>query len=408
MLMSNKTSYHVTIIGGTGRVGLPLSLVLAKRHKVLIIDKNQESLQLLAEKKMPFREKGAQSILKKVINKTLFLTSDLKHLSKSRFIIIAIGTETNNDNQPDYSGLNRLLEEIVPFLGPHQSLILRSTLLPGTTKRIQTFFKKKKCPIHVSYCPERIAEGNAIKELESLPQIIASFHKLTQRKVASLFRTVANKIIFLDPLEAELTKLFTNAYRYIHFSIPNQFYMISGYFDADFEKIYEAMTDDYPRTKTFPKPGFTAGPCLFKDTIQLSSFTNNTFWLGYSAMLVNENLPSFIIKEMKKEIKLLGLKVGLLGMTFKADIDDPRASLSFKLKKQLEIEGAKISCSDPYLKYDHFVSEKEILKTSDIVIICVPHSQYQSLKLKNISFINVWKFQFNIKKLKTKALKKTK
>ena len=149
------------------------------------------------------------------------------------------------------------------------------------------------------------------------------------------------KIITTSIKEAELIKLFSNAWRYIQFATANQFYMISENFGVDYNQVRSAMVDGYERAEKLPSAGFAAGPCLLKDTMQLSAFYNNNFLLGHTAMMVNEGLPNFIVEDLRKRYDIGKTTVGILGMAFKADIDDVRDSLSFKLGKILLFHGRK-------------------------------------------------------------------
>ena len=192
-------------------------------------------------------------------------------------------------------------------------------------------------------------------------------------------------------MEAELAKLFTNSWRYIQFATANQFYMLAESMGLDFYKIYYAMTHNYPRTKGFPKAGFTAGPCLFKDTMQLSSFSQNSFFLGHSAMLINEGLPLFLVQQLKKDENIEDKVVGILGMAFKAESDDIRSSLSYKLKKILEFEAKSVVCTDVHVKDETFLSLNETLEKADILILGAPHKEYRNIKTHK-KIIDVWNF----------------
>jgi UDP-N-acetyl-D-mannosaminuronic acid dehydrogenase len=246
----------------------------------------------------------------------------------------------------------------------------------------------------VSFCPERIAEGKAMEELRSLPQLIASYDKKSLSQARELFGVLTDEVIVLKPIEAELAKLFTNVWRYLQFAIANQFYQIAAQNDLDFYKIYNAATQNYPRIKGFAKAGFAAGPCLFKDTMQLASFANNNFFLGHAAMLINEGLPNFIIQKLKEKHDLKTKVVGILGMAFKGDSDDPRESLSYKLKNALQIEAGSVICSDQFIKNESFIPAKELIKKSDIIILGTPHSEYKKLKLnyKSKVIVDIWNF----------------
>ncbi|MDB5049468.1 MAG: nucleotide sugar dehydrogenase [Fibrobacteres bacterium] len=391
--MPESFEYDVCVIGGAGHVGLPLSIALAdKGRKVIIQDINQSAFALIESGKMPFLDKGAEPMLARVINKTLFATTDPAVAGKSRYVIVVIGTPVDGHLNPELRTLNRLCDELGPNLRGEQVVILRSTLYPGTTERIRNILKKFNPKVEVCFCPERIAQGKAVEELHTLPQIVSGFTPDAIEQVSDLFRLLTKDVLALPPLEAELTKLFTNSYRYIQFAIANQFYMIAGDYGADFHRVYEAMTHNYPRLADFPRPGFASGPCLFKDTMQLSAFTNNKFFLGHGAMLINEGLPNFLVEQTKKRMNLRGKWAGILGMAFKADSDDKRDSLSYKLRKVLEMEAASVLCSDAYIREEGFVAEERLIADSDVIFIGAPHARYKDLDFKGKPVVDVWDF----------------
>jgi UDP-N-acetyl-D-mannosaminuronic acid dehydrogenase len=233
-----------------------------------------------------------------------------------------------------------------------------------------------------------------MEELKSLPQIVASFDEGSLHQASELFMILTGQIIPLRPIEAELAKLYTNVWRYLQFAASNQFYQIATQNGLDFYRIYDAVTRDYPRTKGFAKAGFAAGPCLFKDTMQLAAFANNSFFLGHAAMLINEGLPNFIVQKLKEKTDLKTKIVGILGMAFKGDSDDSRESLSYKLKKVLAIETGQVLCSDPLVKDDSLVPADILIKKSDIIILGAPHSEYKKLKLDFASktIVDIWNF----------------
>ena len=129
------------------------------------------------------------------------------------------------------------------------------------------------------------------------------------------------------------------------FAVANQFFMIADQAGVEYSNVLHAIREDYPRAEDLPGPGFAAGPCLFKDTMQLAAFTSDHFPMGQAAMQVNEGLPAYIVSALERRYGgLKGKTVGILGMAFKAESDDTRASLSYKLRKLLPGPGQR-SCA---------------------------------------------------------------
>lgn len=390
-----KFNYDICIVGGLGHIGLPLGISFAKAgKKVILYDINQKSTELVLKGKMPFNEAGAEPLLGETINKTLFISSEKNVISQSHFVILTIGTPIDEHLNPQFALFKNSLEEILAFLNDNQHIIIRSTVYPGTTDKIQEMLRQKGKKTRVSFCPERIAEGKAIEEIKSLPQIISSFDQESLAEASELFLNLTSQTIPLKPIEAELAKLYTNVWRYLQFAMSNQFYQIATQNNLDFYRIYDAAMKDYPRIKGFAKAGFAAGPCLLKDTMQLASFANNSFFLGHAAMLINEGMPNFIVQKLKEKHNLKTKTVGILGMAFKGDSDDSRESLSYKLKKILAIEAKCVLCSDPYVKDETLVPQGQLLEKSDIIILGASHSEYKKIKLDFTSktIIDIWNF----------------
>ncbi len=391
--------YEACIIGGAGHVGLPLGVALALNGlKTVLFDINEEALRKIRSGRFPFKEKNGDESLKRVLSeKTLFIAEGAEAISQSRFIFLVIGTPIDEYLNPHLRGIFKALDKYFDYFRDGQILILRSTVYPNTSERIQNYFADRNKKVSVAFCPERIVEGNALHELQNLPQIISAFDSGTLAQVENLFgRITKRKIIPTKPVEAELAKLFSNAWRYIHFSIANQFFMIAADHGLDYSRIHKAMTEDYERNKDIPKPGFAAGPCLLKDTMQLAAFNNNNFFLGHAAMLVNEGLPNYIMQKLSRELPDLHTKtVGILGMAFKADSDDQRDSLSFKLRKIAEAKCKNVLCHDFHIENPSFHPLDKVLGESDIIILASPHSDYKNIdltKYKNKKIVDIWNF----------------
>lgn len=387
-------TYDMCIVGGGGHIGLPLGLAFADAGKrIIALDVHQPTIEKIQSKQMPFHEEGAQELLEKYYGNQFWISSDKNSMRQSKFIIIVIGTPVDEHLNPQFGLFKQLFDDLIPYLEPHHHIILRSTVYPGTTEKIDAYLKSKGVNVKMSFCPERIAQGKAMTELYSLPQLVAACHASYQQEVEELFGLLACEVIALKPLEAELAKLFTNTWRYIQFATANQFYQLAEQNGADFYTIYNAITHNYPRTKGFPGAGFAAGPCLFKDTMQLAAFGNNNFFLGHAAMLINEGMPNFIVQELKKSHDLTTKTVGILGMAFKANNDDLRESLSVKLKKIVEVESYRVLCSDIHVHKESYVSTQQLINEADIVILGTPHREYADLVFrKDQVVVDIWNF----------------
>lgn len=381
---------HVGIIGGAGHVGLPLGLSFARAGlDVVLFDVNEASIETLRAGEVPFLEHGAEELLREHLGRRIHLSSDPRCLSEVDNVVCVIGTPIDEHLNPKFDGLLRAIDAIRRYLRSDQLFILRSTVFPGATSQISAHLEQHLPGIDVAFCPERVVQGRAIEEISSMPQIISGINERSLSRARELFAKISPSTIELEPLEAELAKLFCNSWRYVTFAVANQFYAMCAKSDIDYYTIWDAMTRDYPRLQGLPKAGFAAGPCLFKDTMQLSAFFAEAFPFGHSAMLVNENLPGTIIELLDKKIGIAGKTIAILGMAFKGDNDDIRESLAFKLRKQLKLRCREVVCSDEFASLPWFVPMDEAIARADAVVIGAPHSRYKSLQLTK-PFIDPW------------------
>ncbi len=385
---------QLVIIGGCGHVGLPLGIVFATCGvNVVLLDIDQHKIDIVNGGRMPFMEKSAEELLKSVIGKSLMATSDHSCLRNADAAIAVIGTPVDEHLNPTVTHLYGHIDSTLDPLPDGALLVLRSTVYPGVTKLVYDRVRSRGRRIHVAFCPERIAEGKAMEEIRTLPQIISAFEPEALRLVRELFAIINDDLIELDPLEAELAKLFTNSWRYLNFAISNQFYVIAESCGLNFYRIYEAVTRRYPRMKNFASAGFAAGPCLLKDTLQLSAFSSNNFFMGHAAMLINEGLPNFVVSHLRK-CGLQGKTVAILGMAFKGDSDDSRESLSYKLRKLLALEAKEVLCTDPYVEDKGLIPLEEAIRRADIIVFGAPHSIYRAMLLPSEKeVVDVWGFR---------------
>jgi UDP-N-acetyl-D-mannosaminuronic acid dehydrogenase len=331
---------------------------------------------------MPFAEPGAQAPLERALAAgTLVASTDPAIVSTGEHVVVVIGTPVGENLEPDQSAIPNALQSCAAHLGAGQILILRSTVYPGVTARVEKMAAGLGVDIDVAFCPERIAEGHAMTELFELPQIVSSRTSRGLARASDLFRKLTPTLVPMTPEEAELAKLFTNVWRYIKFATANQLYMMANDRGLDFERIRQGLVLDYPRAEDMPGAGFAAGPCLFKDTMQLAAFNNNNFALGHTAMAINEGLPLYLVARLEQRFDLSSMTVGVLGMAFKGESDDIRSSLAYKLKRLLAFKADRVLCTDPYVTTDPDLTPlAEVLAEADLLIIAAPHPEYAALE----------------------------
>jgi UDP-N-acetyl-D-mannosaminuronic acid dehydrogenase len=366
----------------------------SKGFNTVIYDLSVSAMERLASGEMPFLEEGGEPLLRQVLaDKMLTFSNDASSVSGVQYVIVTIGTPIDEFHNPKLDLVQQCIDTLLPHLTDGQTIVLRSTIFPGVSDWVHRYLRDAGKRVHVAFCPERVVQGYSIRELQSLPQIISGTTPEAEASAARLFSAIAPKVVSMRPKEAEFAKLISNAYRYIEFAATNQFYMMVKSAGCDYNRVLAGLRDDYPRATALPGPGFAAGPCLFKDTLQLAAFMNNTFGLGYAAIQVNEGLPAFIIDQLAAQYQLSEMTVGILGMAFKANSDDTRASLSYKLKSLLEYKARTVLTTDPLVQTDReLLPLEDVIRRSDLLILGTPHREYKKLDLGGKPVFDVWNY----------------
>ncbi|HYM49821.1 MAG TPA: nucleotide sugar dehydrogenase [Candidatus Limnocylindrales bacterium] len=382
----------LVVVGGCGHVGLPLALCFADVGcRVGIYDIDGHALEQVSGGQMPFREEGAAPLLRAALaaNRLVF-SREPALCARAAVVIMVIGTPIDEFLNPSTRLFDRVIEQLAPHLQDGTLVVLRSTVYPGVTDFVDERLRRAGRAVQVVFCPERVAEGHAIEEMRSLPQLIGANDEASYERAAELFSRLDVELVRVTRKEAELAKLLTNAWRYIRFAIANQFFEIAHAAGVDYTRVLHAVRYHYPRARDLPGPGFAAGPCLLKDTMQLAAFSPDHFPMGHAAMLINEGLPGYIIDTLDRRRKLSGRTVGILGMAFKGESDDARTSLAYKLKKLAAFKGARVLCTDPFVRDPELVALDEVIEKADCLIIAAPHDAYRSLPLNGHEVVDIW------------------
>ena len=386
-----ESKRNAVVVGGGGHVGLPLSIVLANSGiETYAFDISEDVVNMINSGQMPFQEDDAEINLARALElQKLKATTNPECITKSHYIIVVIGTPVDEHLSPNPNSVVSAILELERYLHEGQVILLRSTVFPGVTRKVFVEMRKRFPKIRLAYCPERIIEGQALKEIKTLPQIIGAYDNESFEAAKVLFDQIGVESIHVTPEEAELAKLFTNVWRYIKFASANQFWMMANDLGVDYEEVRRAIAYKYPRAADLPSAGFAAGPCLFKDTMQLSALVQQNFPLGHSAMMINEGTPGYLVRRIKQKYDLRNMTVGILGMAFKGNVDDTRSSLAYKLRKLMMFEAKDVLISDPFTKDVRNTPIEKVLEESDLLIIGAPHTQYKTMKIKK-PVIDIW------------------
>jgi UDP-N-acetyl-D-mannosaminuronic acid dehydrogenase len=382
----------LVIVGGGGHVGLPLALSFADVGcRVGIYDLDSAKVDQIQTGEMPFMERGADELLVRLLSTgRLELSTRPEILARTRCVVLVIGTPIDEFLNPSTRIFQRAIDELGPHLCRDSLVVLRSTVYPGTTQYVEERLAAARPELHVAFCPERVSEGHALEEIRSLPQLIGASDDEAFERACLLFAQLDVEVVRTTPVEAELAKLLTNTWRYMKFAIANQFFQIADSAGVDYNNVLHAIRHNYPRAADLPSPGFAAGPCLLKDTMQLAAFCPDHFPMGHAAMLINEGLPGYLVERLDRIGLVRGRTVGVLGMAFKGESDDPRTSLSYKLKKLLAFRGAVVLTTDPYVPDPELTPLPEVLARAEVLVIGAPHHAYRELPLNGHHVVDIW------------------
>ncbi len=410
----------VSVIG-LGRVGLPLALSFADRGlRVIGIDNDPARLGALREGVMPFQETGAQELLDRVHGHHaagaegevaadrgggeneggrenegrggasgerrgqgrghLELSERVADAARARHIVITLGTPSFSHIEIDMRDIRSALDDLLGVLAPGHSLVLRSTVAPGTTEFVAGYLAKHRGfrigeEVFVAHAPERIAAGRFLEEIDTLPCIVGGVGARSGEVVAELFSVFDAPIVFTTPVQAELAKIWANILRYTLFALPNLLMMDCERHGANVFEVIDLVNRDYPRGG-LAQPGLTAGTCLRKD-FTFSEERSPAPGMLLAVSRVNESVPLFLVEGMRRRLgSLANRKVAVLGLAFKADTDDERDSLAHKLIRLLERELADVAAHDPQVATPTAPLE-EVLAGADAVVVAANHSEFR-------------------------------
>src|ERR687887_1312445 len=368
---------------GLGRIGLPLALSFADRGlEVTGVDKAPGVLESIGAGRMPFEEPGTQDLLERVLpSGRLRLTHRIEEAAGCEHIVLTLGTPAFSHIEIDISDIRSATDDLLPLLREGHSLILRSTVAPGTTDWLAGYVEQRRGftageDVFVSHVPERIAANRFLEEISTLPCIVGGVGEASGERAARLFEALGAPIVQTTPVEAELAKIWTNILRYTTFALPNLLMMDCERYGANVFDVIELINRDYPRAG-MAMPGLTAGTCLRKD-FAFSEEKSNSPGVLLGVSRVHESVPLFLVDGVKRRLGTLReRKVAVLGLAFKRDTDDERDSLAHKLIRLLERELADVAVHDPVVATPTATFE-DAVAGADVVIVATNHTAYST------------------------------
>jgi len=388
--LGSRFACDVVIVGGCGHAGLPLAVAFAERGaKVVSYDISDRAIEAVNAGRLPFHEPAVERSLRRAVNAgRLVASADPAVVAAAEHVIVIISDlDEHASGRPD--SIRAALARCSDHFRDDQILILRSITTPGTTAIAEKMVASRGIDMDVAFCPDRIAEGMAMTELFELPQIVASRTARGLERASRLFSRLTPELIPMTVEEAELAKLFTNAWRYIRFAAANQFYLIASDIGLDYERIRQCLSRDYPRAGDLARAGFAAGPYLLKDTAGLAR-ANPSFTLGRAAIAINQGMPGYLMSKIELRYDLAAMTVGVLGMAFKGGSDDTRSSLAYLLADLLAAKARDVLCTDPLVTSDpDLLPLEEVLSRADLLVIGAPHPQYRDLRT-DTPVVDVW------------------
>lgn len=378
---------------GLGYIGLPTAAMFASNgHKVVGVDINNKVIKALEKGEVIIEEPYLKNIVGQEVASGNLLASKVPQEADA--FIIAVPTPITKDKKADMDLVKKATESILPCLRKGNIVVLESTSPTGTIKNLIIPILKKKGlkigeELYVGYCPERVLPGNILFELVDNNRIIGGVNRKSAEKIKELYQAfVKGEIYFTDTTTAEMCKLVENTYRDVNIAFVNELSIICENIGANVWEVIK-LCNKHPRINIHqPGPG-VGGHCLAVDPWFLVEKSPNLARIIKLARETNDSMPQFIFNKIENLLKnIKGIKkVTILGITYKANIDDTRESPIINLISLLEKGDYKISVVDPYVKEFRYKLEKvtDAAEGSDLLVLAVNHKDFEALDFEALA-----------------------
>ncbi|MFL2480904.1 MAG: nucleotide sugar dehydrogenase [Verrucomicrobiales bacterium] len=397
-----ENEYAVGIIG-LGYVGIPLALGFASKGiRVIGFDIDKGKITSLSVGKSYLEHIPSDHIAKHVTEGSLQPTGDFNKISEVDAVILCVPTPLDAHLEPDLSYVETTLTQIVPYLKNGQIISLESTTYPGTTTEIvQPIIESNGLRVGESlslvYSPEREDPGNESFSSTSIPKILGGVTEKCLEEGYALYSSVFPDVIKVSSTAvAEFTKLLENIYRSVNIGLVNEMKIIASKMGVDiWEVIDAAKTKPFGFKAFYPGPGL-GGHCIPIDPFYLTwkakEYGVNTKFIELAGE-INRAMPEYVVTLVmqalnKKRRSINGSKILIIGLAYKANVDDMRESPAFYLMDSLKSDGAELSYYDPHIPkipstrehkewtgLESISWEEEVISQFDCVIITTAHDK---------------------------------
>lgn len=389
---------HRVGVVGTGYVGLPLATLLSRVFPVVGFDVDRAKVAQLREGNSPLEEPGLSEALKtQLATSRLRFSDDVVELSTCDVKILTVGTPYDSAaGEVDYSQLDRAVELVGPRLARNDVLVIKSTVPPGTTegrvaKAVQSYGFGVPDDVGLAFSPERIVEGQALRDFATLPKIIGATDDRTFGITREILGTMGGSVRRVSsPTAAELMKLVDNYARYVFLGLTNELALMSEKVGVDVFELIDAAKFEYPRNAGIlvPGPG-VGGSCLNKDPFILASLMVKKrleLVMGAAASRVNQSIPSHVVSLVERYAGVRR-RVVIGGIAFKRDTDDTRFTPIVEIGDLLRRNGFSVVLADPFARLGGERIERDLLaaaKSAEILVLITDHSVYRSIPLREL------------------------
>lgn len=388
----HKQKETVTVIG-LGYVGLPLACLIAQRgYKTYGLDLKKESIKLINQKKSPFKDAFISDILPKI---KLEATTDAKVLKQSDLVIICVPTPVNERNLPVFKPLKSAIESVVANFKKGVTVIVESTINPGVCEEIVLpVFEEKGLKVgqdfYLAHCPERVNPGDPKWNVSNINRCVGGVTPKCLKKAFVFYQSILNATV--TPMksikEAEATKTIENAFRDVNIAFVNELAKSFDRMGIDLKDVIKgAATKPFAFMAHYPGCG-VGGHCIPVDPYYLIEKARK---VGFEhdflklARRINTGMPRYTVKVLAQELNELkkamnGTVVGVLGVSYKANVDDNRDAPFYEIKKELLLRKAKVEVFDPFIPKDSTVkSLAELLKKVEVLLLVTNHSAFEKI-----------------------------